>query len=193
MTFFLNYKLPQTNVLTHATLYVKIYPQIPTPPIGTNGVVKCYFFNTVPATTCTWDVSNSLYTLLTIRTPLESFYQYSEIPLTVTTEGATSTNYIGITIDSLVQRYRFELEFYKMTNLTTPTEVFYSEYIADAIQISSIRTIVARASVYEVNEWTHLQILMNAPISFTNSSKGFRFKLELLSGGGWAPAAGYTP
>lgn len=85
MTFFLNYKLPQTNVLTSGTLYVKIYPQIPTPPVNTNGVIKCYFFNTIPATKCTWDVSNPSYTLLTVGTPLESYYQYSEIPLTVTT------------------------------------------------------------------------------------------------------------
>lgn len=77
MTFFLNYQLPQTNVLTSGSFYVKIYPQIPLPPVNTNGVVKCYFFNTVPASTCIWDVSNGAYTKLTIRTPLNSFYQYS--------------------------------------------------------------------------------------------------------------------
>jgi len=145
MTFFLNYQLPQTNVLTSGTIYVRIYPQIPLPPTGTNGVVKCYFFNTIPASTCTWDVSNGAYTYLTIKTPLNSFYQYSEIPITVTTEGASTTSNIGITLSSLVQRYRFEINFYKMSSTTIPTEVFYTEYIADAIQISTIYSVTAKA------------------------------------------------
>jgi hypothetical protein len=107
MTFFLNYQLPQTNVLTSGSIYVKIYPQIPTPLVNTNGVIKCYFYNTIPASTCTWDNSNTDYTYLTINTPLNNYYQYSEIPITITTEGAVSTDKIGITLDSLVQRYRF--------------------------------------------------------------------------------------
>lgn len=32
LTFFLNYNLPQTNVLTTGVMYLKIYPQIPKPP-----------------------------------------------------------------------------------------------------------------------------------------------------------------
>ena len=192
MTFFLNYQLPQTNVLTSGTVYVKIYPQIPLPPTNTNGVVKCYFFNTIPASTCTWDVSNGAYTYLTIQTPLNSFYQYSEIPITVTTEGATSTNKIGITLSSLVQRYRFEITFYKMSSTTIPTEVFYTEYIADAIQISTIYGITAKALTSEVNEWTHIQVMMTSPLYFTDTTKNFRFKIEFLSGGGWATALGYT-
>lgn len=77
LTFFLNYELPQTNVLTTGLMYLKIYPQIPTPPPLINGVLKCYFFNTIPATTCTWDVSNPLYTLVTINTPDTRSFQYS--------------------------------------------------------------------------------------------------------------------
>ena len=34
---------------------------------------------------------------------------------------------------------------------------------------------------------------MTSPLSFTDTSKGFRFKIEFLSGGGWANALGYTP
>lgn len=193
MTFFLNYQLPQTNVLTSGTIYVKIYPQIPLPPTSTNGVVKCYFFNTVPASTCTWDVSNAAYTYLTIQTPLNSFYQYSEIPVTITTEGAATTDKIGITLSSLVQRYRFEITFYKMTSTTIPTEVFYTEYIADAIQISGISAITAKALTNEVNEWTHIQVMMTSPLGFTDTTKNFRFKIEFLGGGGWATGLGYTP
>jgi hypothetical protein len=77
LTFFLNYDLPQTNVLTYGKFLLKIYPQIPLPPPLTNGVLKCYFFNTIPAQTCTWDVSDPLLTLVTINTPLNNNFQYS--------------------------------------------------------------------------------------------------------------------
>jgi hypothetical protein len=78
LTFFLNYLLPQTNVLTYGKFILKIYPQIPLPPPSVNGVLKCYFYNTIPAQTCTWDTSTStLYTLVTINTPLSNSFQYS--------------------------------------------------------------------------------------------------------------------
>jgi hypothetical protein len=78
LTFFLNYPLPQTNVLTYGKFIVYIYPQIPLPPPLINGVLKCYFFNTIPAQTCIWDTTTSAtYTKLTINTPLTSAYQYS--------------------------------------------------------------------------------------------------------------------
>ena len=78
LTFFLNYDLPQTNVLTYGKFVLKIYPQIPLPPPLINGVLKCYFFNTIPAQTCTWDTSTSpTYTLVTINTPLNYHFQYS--------------------------------------------------------------------------------------------------------------------
>jgi hypothetical protein len=34
---------------------------------------------------------------------------------------------------------------------------------------------------------------MNSPLSFTDGSKNFRFKVEFLSGGGWATGLGYEP
>lgn len=77
LTFFLNYELPQTNVLTEGKFLLRIYPQIPLPPPLINGVLKCYFFNTIPAQTCTWDTSNPAYTLVTINTPLNFNFQYS--------------------------------------------------------------------------------------------------------------------
>ena len=77
LTFFLNYELPQTNVLTDGIFYLKIYPQIGTPPELINGVLKCFFYNDVPAQTCTWDVSNPSYTLVTIKTPETISFQYS--------------------------------------------------------------------------------------------------------------------
>lgn len=78
LTYFLNYKLPQTNVLTSGKFIVKIYPQIPLPPPLVNGVLKCYFFKIYPAKTCIWDTTTSAsYTLLTIFTPETIAYQYS--------------------------------------------------------------------------------------------------------------------
>ena len=57
---------------------LKIFPQIPLPDQSINGVLKCYFFNTIPATTCLWDTSTDPgYTLVTIKTPLTSAFQYS--------------------------------------------------------------------------------------------------------------------
>jgi hypothetical protein len=78
LTFFLNYDLPQTNVLTWGKFVLKIYPQIPLPPPLINGILKCYFFNTIPAQTCTWDTTTDpSYTLVTINTPLDNNFQYS--------------------------------------------------------------------------------------------------------------------
>lgn len=77
LTFFLNYDLPQTNVLTYGKFELKIFPQIPLPPPLINGVLKCYFFNTIPAQTCSWDTSNPAYTKVIINTPLNNNFQYS--------------------------------------------------------------------------------------------------------------------
>lgn len=78
LTFFLNYELPQTNVLSKGTFYLKIYPQIPLPPPLINGVLKCYFFNTIPAQNCTWDTATDpAYTMVTIDTPENLAFQYS--------------------------------------------------------------------------------------------------------------------
>ena len=70
MTFFLNYDLPQTNVLTSGKFELKITPQIPLPDPLINGVLKCYFFNTIPAQSCVWNTTIPEYTFVTINTPL---------------------------------------------------------------------------------------------------------------------------
>ena len=154
LTFFLNYELPQTNVLTDGIFYLKIYPQIPKPPELINGVLKCFFYNDIPAKTCTWDNTVSSYTKVTINTPETAAFQYSEIPLTITTEGAVNDSMIGITIADVVTRYRFELEAYTQDNSSTPTEVYYSEYIADAIQLFTTTTSLTK----EVSEYTGIRI-----------------------------------
>lgn len=69
MTFFLNYNLYQTNVLTSGKVICSIFPQIPLPNVTSNGIVKCFFFGTVQASSCIYDTSLSDRTTITIGTP----------------------------------------------------------------------------------------------------------------------------
>lgn len=153
-------------------------------------MLKCYFFNTIPATTCTWDTTDPTLTLVTIKTPDTYSFQYSEIPITITTEGAVNSSMIGITIADKVTRYRFELSAYKQDSLSIPTEVYYSEYIADAIQIP---TFTCKSLTKEIREETAIRIDFTNPYSFTNPlMTNIRFKIEFLAGGGWADNLGYS-
>ncbi len=78
LTFFLNYQLPQTNVLTEGKFIMKIYPRIAQPDPLVNGVLKCYFLNNIPAKTCIWNDAESVsYTKVTITTPETVAFQYS--------------------------------------------------------------------------------------------------------------------
>jgi hypothetical protein len=77
MTFFLNYNLYQTNVLTNGTITCSIFPQIPLPPVNINGIVKCFFFGTVQASRCIYDVSQPDRTVIEIGTPSTKDFQYS--------------------------------------------------------------------------------------------------------------------
>jgi hypothetical protein len=92
----LNYYLPNTNVLTYGKIMIEITPQIPLPPINLNGVPKCYFFGDTPAFNCTYDVSDSSKTLITIFTPQDFIFQSSEIPDPIT---MNSVNCTSITTD----------------------------------------------------------------------------------------------
>lgn len=159
------------------------------PPPLINGVLKCYFFNTIPAQTCTWDTSNPAFTLVTINTPLNFNFQYSEIPVTITTEGAVNSSKIGITIADIVTRYRFELQAYMHNNTMIPTEVYFSEYIAAPIDLP----LTSYSLTKEINEKTHLRFEFTSPYNFTSSLAGdLRIKIEFLSGGAWAPNLGYN-
>ncbi len=78
MTFFLNYNLYQSNVLTNGTLVINIIPKILAPPVNTNGIIKCFFFSTYQASKCNYDdYTYSNKTVITIMTPLTRDLQYS--------------------------------------------------------------------------------------------------------------------
>jgi len=89
IVLFLRNNLPKTNVLTYGQIVIDITPNIPAPIVGVNGVPKCYFYYSTPATNCTFDSSNPAKTVVTIFTPTDFNFQQSEVPLTITTEGFT--------------------------------------------------------------------------------------------------------
>lgn len=107
MTFFLNYELPPSDDVTNGTLEITIYPQIPEPDPQKNGVVKCYWKGTLQAANCTYDNSVANRTVITLISPPHDSFKYSEIPVIITTEGGETPEDLGLTIDPLVQRYRF--------------------------------------------------------------------------------------
>jgi hypothetical protein len=116
-------------------------------------------------------------------------YQYSEIPITITTEGAVSTSKIGITIADIVTRYRFELAAYQHNNSLVPTEVYFSEFIAAPISLP----LTYYALTKEINEYTHLRFEFTSPYNFTEPlTSDLRIKIEFLAGGAWAPSLGYN-
>lgn len=119
IVLFLQNNLPQTNVLTYGKIVMDIKPNIPAPIVSLNGVPKCYFYQNIPAANCTFDsASDPLKTTVTIFTPVNFNFRESEVPLTITTEGYQQPFNQGITIDTLVKRYFFEIQFY--THLRPP-------------------------------------------------------------------------
>ena len=82
--------LPKTNVLTFGKIVIKIIPNLPKPPVNVSGVIKCYFYGNIPASNCSYDDSNSSYTLVTAFTPVDFNFQSSEVPFMITTDGFIS-------------------------------------------------------------------------------------------------------
>ena len=122
-TFFLNIPEPATQSTFDGTLIVDIRPQLPTPPVGT---LRCFFYETVPAQFCDWDVSNPTKTRLTIKTPVTDSYYQTEIPITITTEDAVGT--YGVKLLPLIQRYKFYFYFFR-NGETVEHEVYFEDYV----------------------------------------------------------------
>lgn len=112
IVLFLQNNLPKTNVLTYGKIVMEITPNIPAPIVALNGVPKCYFYSNIPALNCTFDSTDPAKTVVTIFTPKDFNFQQSEVPLTITTEGFQQPINQGITIDTLVKRYFFQIQFY---------------------------------------------------------------------------------
>ena len=127
IVLFLRNNLPKTNVLTYGKIVIDITPNIPEPIVSINGVPKCYFYYNTPATNCTFDsTTDPTKTVVTIFTPTDFNFQQSEVPLTITTEGFAQPENQGITIDTLVKRYFFEIQFYShLSPPPVPLEVIF--------------------------------------------------------------------
>lgn len=96
---------------------------------------------------------------------------------------------IGITIANIVTRYRFECQAYMQNNTSIPTEVYFSEYIADPVFLP----LTYYSLTHEANEKTHLRFEFTSPYNITSPlADDLRIKIEFESGGGWAPNLGYA-
>lgn len=155
-TFFLNTLLPATIGTQSGQIIIECYPQIPQPPSGT---VVCFFFENYTAVTCNYDTSDPDKTVITINTPNNIDYYQSEVPIVVTTQGATGTN--GIRLPDLVQRYNFYMYFY-LNGAATWHEVAYADYVP-AARVIPDADFTLTPLVNEANEYTILKI------EFTNN------------------------
>jgi hypothetical protein len=189
IVLFLQNNLPQTNVLTYGKIVMQITPNIPAPIVALNGVPKCYFYMNIPAANCSFDSSDPTQTVVTIFTPVNFNFQQSEVPLTITTEGYQQPQNQGITIDTLVKRYFFQIQFY--SNLRPPPipqEVIFDEWIPDSIPINSVS---CTSTTLNAGEFEHLKCSFVTPAQVLNSGGHIHFfRAEFSSSSyGWYPAA----
>ncbi|KAL4494248.1 hypothetical protein ABPG73_018767 [Tetrahymena malaccensis] len=156
-TFFLKHNLPATNYKSVGKVVIDIFPKIPK-PITNYGIIKCYFYGNILASSCNFD--DKTYadrTKIIIYTPENFDYHESEIPITVTTEGSKPGYNDGILLDPLVKRYLFHYHFYD-NDLpdSEPTEVYYQEWVPDAFEISD-SDFKYNILIREKNEFTHMR------------------------------------
>ena len=113
------------------------------------------------------------------------------MPLTITTEGFTQPQYQGITIDTLVKRYFFEIQFYShLRPPPIPLEVIFDEWIPDSIGISSLScTSYSR----NINQYDHLKCSFTTPNQVLNDAGHIHFfRIEFGSSSsynGWLGAS----
>ncbi len=114
-------------------------------------MVKCYYFEDIPSANDCGSVAPASQhwlvladrTVITIYTPVDYTFKESEIPITITTEGASSEAFQGITLDPLIQRYMFHIYTYDKIHPGTslaldapePKEIYFTEWIPDAIEM----------------------------------------------------------
>ena len=140
LTLFLKTNLQKTNVGTYSQFRIDIYPGlIP----ATSGVPACFFFQNVPAVSCSITNSpNNDTTVIKLTTPADYSFQQSEIPITITNVGQTSGS-SGLTLVPLVKRYLFHIHIWGQqcdlkdinlaTNTCVPEEVYFTEFVPQAI------------------------------------------------------------
>jgi len=89
----LNTPLPATSGTFQGTIIIDVRPKMQLPEVSpgvrlTPADVRCFFYETVPAQSCTWtdpaDGNYPDYTRITITTPTTDPYYQTEIPITIT-------------------------------------------------------------------------------------------------------------
>ena len=179
ITLGLRTNLPQTNVLTWGKFDIQIRPNLPLPNVNINGVPKCYFYGDIEASDCNYDASDPDFTLITLYTPVDFNFQSSEIPFMVTTEGYTSPEFEGLTIDSLVKRYDFQIQFYTDTSPNVPTEVIYTDWIAEPLELD---TVTCEHTTNGQTSWDHITCSITSPPEALNEPTFFHiFRIEFTN------------
>ena len=97
--------------------------------------------------------------------------------------------YQGITIDTLVKRYLFKIQFYSSSlDPNIPTEVLFTEWIPDPVPLTS-----AACNTITTNqmEFTHLTCTFTTPpIDLCANGHVHLFRLE-FTGAAWDTTLGY--
>jgi hypothetical protein len=192
IVLFLRNNLPKTNVLTYGKIVIDITPNIPAPDVNINGVPKCYFYYSTPAANCSFDSTTSASkTTVTIFTPVDFNFQQSEVPLTITTEGFQLPENQGITIDTLVKRYFFEIQFYSNERPPPiPLEVIFDEWIPDSIGINSLS---CESMNRNVNQYDHIRCSFVTPNQVLNDGGHIHFfRVEFGSSGSYSWDIGWV-
>jgi len=95
--------MPKTNNTEQTWSWIKIYIENHV-DLNTDGDIKCYFHNYYPCSFISWTVdttSGTTRTKIIIKTPSNIDFRRSNIPLTITTEGALG-NDEGFVIDPVI-------------------------------------------------------------------------------------------
>ena len=176
---------------------IKITPNLPLPDVNVNGVPKCYFYGDIEAKNCTYDDTDPASTVITAFTPIDFNFQSSEVPFMVTTEGYIDEQYEGITIDSLVKRYHFHIQFYTdYREQPIPTEVIFGDWVPDSIPLT---TFSCDSMIRGTYAWDHLECTFTTPTEDLNQP-GFIhiFRVQFTGSStygyiyGWDEQLGYS-
>ena len=189
-TLFLNYELPESQNIENGSMIIQFTPRIAKPDPVTYGKVKCYFKATMQAAQCIYDDSDMTKTKITIVSPPYEEFQYSEIPIIITTEGGTDEENLGLTISPVVERYKFEVDFFLYNSSLTQSEVLYTNWLADAIELPG--TLVGKSLSWEANQLTALHFNLKTPLMTTPENRLlFQFNPDLNGRNAWHSTLGY--
>ena len=113
----------------------------------------------------------------------------------VTTEGYIDETYEGITIDTLVKRYHFHIQFYTdYREEPIPTEVIFADWVPDSI---AMNTFSCNTMTKGARSWDHLECTFTTP-SEDLCEPGFIhiFRIEFTGSNpsyyGWHRQLGYS-